>query len=225
MGLENHNSNTLNFELTQSHHKNENSAKINSVQLNNSSQIQLGPRLIYNGPVTITNSIHNDENSAAAVAAVDCCCFEISRKTLKRVLTSLAIILIVVLLFALVLLAFFLSNAHDNKKENAQPEMKLKSPPNLGVYRYYTREDWNATMVEPYDQLVHPIKRVIINHTVMRGCYTERECILILQQIQKLHIGFDFGDIGYNFVVMNDGSIFEGRGWNTMGAHTRGSEG
>jgi N-acetylmuramoyl-L-alanine amidase len=28
-----------------------------------------------------------------------------------------------------------------------------------------------------------------------------------------------WGDIGYNFVVGEDGNIYEGRGWNVMGAH------
>jgi len=29
-------------------------------------------------------------------------------------------------------------------------------------------------------------------------------------------------DIGYNFLVGEDGNVYEGRGWNNMGAHVRG---
>lgn len=31
-----------------------------------------------------------------------------------------------------------------------------------------------------------------------------------------------FSDIGYNFLVGGDGSVFEGRGWLKQGTHTRG---
>lgn len=33
-------------------------------------------------------------------------------------------------------------------------------------------------------------------------------------------MGWD--DIGYNFLVGGDGAAYEGRGWNTEGAHTKG---
>lgn len=29
-------------------------------------------------------------------------------------------------------------------------------------------------------------------------------------------------DIGYNFVIGGDGCVYEGRGWNRVGAHTKG---
>ena len=31
-----------------------------------------------------------------------------------------------------------------------------------------------------------------------------------------------WSDIGYNFVVGEDGNVYEGRGWNSVGAHTYG---
>ena len=30
----------------------------------------------------------------------------------------------------------------------------------------------------------------------------------------------DWPDIGYSFIIGEDGNIYEGRGWNTIGAHT-----
>ena len=33
-------------------------------------------------------------------------------------------------------------------------------------------------------------------------------------------VGWD--DIGYNFVIGGDGRVYEGRGWDRVGAHTKG---
>lgn len=40
--------------------------------------------------------------------------------------------------------------------------------------------------------------------------------------IQELHINSaDIGDdIGYNFLIGGDGAVYEGRGWDLVGAHT-----
>lgn len=42
------------------------------------------------------------------------------------------------------------------------------------------------------------------------------------RQIQALHIDSnDIGDdIGYNFLIGGDGAVYEGRGWDLVGAHT-----
>ena len=32
----------------------------------------------------------------------------------------------------------------------------------------------------------------------------------------------EFGDIAYNFLVGGDGAVYEGRGWDAQGAHTKG---
>ncbi|KAG5680993.1 hypothetical protein PVAND_010467 [Polypedilum vanderplanki] len=221
MFQKNHNctpqNNDFNQSIVETQNINQSSTKMNDVSLNNSSHIQMGTRVIYNGPVMISNSIQNSETNKI----YKCGCCDISQKTLKRILNLFAMVF-VVLLSTFVVLAFFLRNTHDNKSEILKPEIKLKTPSNSEIYRFYTREDWNASKAEPYFKLIHPIKRVIISHTVMRECYVEKECIWIVQEIQRLHKNWDFGDIGFNFVIMNDGSIFEGRGWDIMGAHTRG---
>lgn len=42
-----------------------------------------------------------------------------------------------------------------------------------------------------------------------------------MKSMQRYHMdGRNFSDIGYNFVVGGDGSVYVGRGWNLMGAHT-----
>lgn len=44
-----------------------------------------------------------------------------------------------------------------------------------------------------------------------------------MRYIQNFHIeSQNFSDIGYNFLVGGDGAVYEGRGWNKQGAHTKG---
>lgn len=43
----------------------------------------------------------------------------------------------------------------------------------------------------------------------------------MVKAIQTTHMN-KFTDIGYNFLVGGDGVIYEGRGWDFVGAHTKG---
>lgn len=43
-----------------------------------------------------------------------------------------------------------------------------------------------------------------------------------MRGIDRVHRGNGWAGIGYNFVVMQDGSIWEGRGWRLVGAHCPG---
>lgn len=48
------------------------------------------------------------------------------------------------------------------------------------------------------------------------------ECVRAVRDIQDYHIetkGWD--DIGYNFLIGGDGSVYVGRGWDYKGAHSR----
>lgn len=42
-----------------------------------------------------------------------------------------------------------------------------------------------------------------------------------MRNIQKYHLGLHFDDIGYNFLIGNDGNVYEGRSWDLMGAAIR----
>lgn len=43
-----------------------------------------------------------------------------------------------------------------------------------------------------------------------------------MRRLQSSHFGIGWDDIGYNFVVGGDGCIYEGRGWDNVGAHAKG---
>ncbi|XP_036611482.1 peptidoglycan recognition protein 3-like [Trichosurus vulpecula] len=84
------------------------------------------------------------------------------------------------------------------------------------------RSSWGAR--ETYcAKLLEPAKYVIIIHTAGHGCNVTEECKTAVQNIQSYHIDkMKFCDIGYNFLVGEDGRVYEGVGWDTEGAHTYG---
>ncbi|KAL7021204.1 hypothetical protein ACKWTF_011800 [Chironomus riparius] len=88
-----------------------------------------------------------------------------------------------------------------------------------------SRNEWNATQInDTLTDLVLPLDRIIIAHTVTKECFTKDECISIVKYIQQLHLSadFKFSDIGYNFLIGGDGNVYEGRSWYKQGAHTAG---
>lgn len=51
----------------------------------------------------------------------------------------------------------------------------------------------------------------------------QSECCNTVKLIQSKHMDvFGWADIGFHFLVGGDGSIYQGRGWEIQGAHTKG---
>lgn len=46
--------------------------------------------------------------------------------------------------------------------------------------------------------------------------------VRVPREIEKIHIGQGWAGVGYNFVIDQDGTIYEGRGWEKQGAHCPG---
>ncbi len=92
--------------------------------------------------------------------------------------------------------------------------------------RIVVRSEWHAKPPKStLKDIGIPSERVIIAHTV-----TECECnplgdcgrhVLSIQSNHMKKIEPKVLDIGYNFLVGCDGSVFEGRGWDKEGAHTK----
>lgn len=66
-----------------------------------------------------------------------------------------------------------------------------------------------------------PVSTVVIHHGgTATFCTTQAACAAIVRAYQNFHMDTNgWLDIGYNFVVGEDGNIFEGRGWTRVGAH------
>ncbi|XP_017085284.1 peptidoglycan-recognition protein LC isoform X2 [Drosophila eugracilis] len=67
-----------------------------------------------------------------------------------------------------------------------------------------------------------PVSRVIISDSGPENCETRESCSYWTRVVQSRHIDtYNWGQIGYNFLVGGDGRIYVGRGWDYEGAHTR----
>ncbi|XP_053597824.1 peptidoglycan recognition protein 1-like [Microplitis demolitor] len=91
--------------------------------------------------------------------------------------------------------------------------------------RIMSRQEWNARNVSGHELLwTRPTPYIVIHHGgILHYCYDIKECSLIVKSYQDLHIDTNkWIDIGYNFVIGEDGNIYEARGWDYIGAHAPG---
>nr|AFE48090.1 peptidoglycan recognition protein 6 isoform A [Ctenopharyngodon idella] len=66
---------------------------------------------------------------------------------------------------------------------------------------------------------------LFIHHTYRPAnpCTTFEQCASEMRSMQRYHQQTNgWSDIGYSFVAGSDGNLYEGRGWNWVGAHTYG---
>nr|QHA25242.1 peptidoglycan recognition protein SC2 [Physocyclus mexicanus] len=85
------------------------------------------------------------------------------------------------------------------------------------------RKAWGARPSTNPKSMSTPVDHVFIHHTEGAECTTKDKCIETMKQIQNYHMNSrKYADIGYSFLVGGDGRIYEGRGWNKVGAHTYG---
>ncbi|XP_004929948.1 peptidoglycan-recognition protein 2 isoform X1 [Bombyx mori] len=85
-----------------------------------------------------------------------------------------------------------------------------------------TREMWLAQIVNDTESVreYNPIRLVIVQHTVSPECDTFQTCASQMRILQSNVLNNLEDDIPYNFLIGNDGRVYEGRGWGLVGAHT-----
>ena len=85
---------------------------------------------------------------------------------------------------------------------------------------FVSRREWGAAAARG-STVLQParVTMLVLHHTT--GTYAGHQTV---RSIQSFHQGPDrrWADIGYNWLVAPDGTIFEGRGWGMQGAHARG---
>ncbi|XP_045194511.2 peptidoglycan-recognition protein SC2-like isoform X1 [Mercenaria mercenaria] len=100
------------------------------------------------------------------------------------------------------------------------PSSLLQLP---GCPNIVTRAEWGARAPTQYaGRLPATPKYMFLHHGASSPCFTKEKCIDKVQGYQNWHMdGHGWNDIGYSFVVGEDGNVYEGRGWDTIGAHTK----
>lgn len=84
-----------------------------------------------------------------------------------------------------------------------------------------SRKDWGArdpVMVEKFPGI---IPFVIIHHSyIPSACFDSETCQKAMRSMQDFHqIERGWNDIGYSFGIGGDGKVYQGRGYNVIGAH------
>ncbi|NP_001243949.1 peptidoglycan recognition protein precursor [Bombyx mori] len=92
-------------------------------------------------------------------------------------------------------------------------------------FPFVSREEWGArppTMTSPLK--VSPVPIVVIHHSyIPKICLVRADCERDLRNMQRVHqVTNGWEDIGYSFAVGGEGTVFEGRGWSSIGAHAFG---
>ncbi|KAM4695877.1 peptidoglycan-recognition protein SC2-like [Rhinophrynus dorsalis] len=84
-----------------------------------------------------------------------------------------------------------------------------------------TKSQWGGRAPTCQTTMATPVTYVIIHHTAGSSCTTQSTCITQVKNIQNYHMNTNgYCDISYSFLVGEDGNVYEGRGWTTVGAHT-----
>lgn len=90
--------------------------------------------------------------------------------------------------------------------------------------RIVSRADWGARKPRKVERLKLPVPKVFIHHTVTASCHDQKACEKQVKTIQNGHMDgkeTKWPDIGYNFLVGEDGNAYEGRGWDTVGSQAK----
>ncbi|KAG9348290.1 hypothetical protein JZ751_002025 [Albula glossodonta] len=109
---------------------------------------------------------------------------------------------------------------------SASDESKAMVVANMdgAYYRVVSRHEWGAMAPLSQERLQGPARKAVIHHTALWHCRGPKDCQDQLTYIQNMHIQKrGFSDIGYNFLIGEDGTVYEGRGWGVVGAHVKGN--
>nr|XP_011422765.2 peptidoglycan-recognition protein SC2 isoform X3 [Crassostrea gigas] len=90
--------------------------------------------------------------------------------------------------------------------------------------RIYSRDTWGARRPKSSRTFKYtPVDLFFVRNSAGSRCFDFDSCATQVRRIQNYHMDITrWSDIEYNFLVGEDGAVYEGRGWNNVGAHTNG---
>ncbi|KAF4525889.1 hypothetical protein B566_EDAN015174 [Ephemera danica] len=92
-----------------------------------------------------------------------------------------------------------------------------------GCPNIVSRAEWGARPPTATSPMSNPVPYVVIHHSEGASCTTQTSCESVVRGIQDYHMDSNgWNDIGYSFLVGEDGNAYEGRGWSNVGAHAPG---
>ncbi|XP_028896578.1 peptidoglycan-recognition protein LC isoform X3 [Zeugodacus cucurbitae] len=214
-----------------------NSAQIGSIALSNSTDVTFGDKHFYEGPVTIQQFLidsrdkwkngeggndnpaftgdpenaekSNDSSTPPETSYI----FNFRRRAV--IITGTVILLTLLVGIAIVTANAFTKQTNRKRDDNVGGGKILRIVP---------RDAWLAQPPsgDPLP-LTTPIKKVIVLPTRTDDCETQAMCVYRVRMTQTLNIeSQNHDDIIYNFLIGGDGNVYEGRGWDVIGAHLRG---
>ncbi|XP_048242634.1 peptidoglycan-recognition protein SC2-like isoform X2 [Haliotis rufescens] len=89
--------------------------------------------------------------------------------------------------------------------------------------RIITRAEWGARSPRSTSNLAGAVRYAFIHHGLSSPCSSQSSCSERVRSYQNYHMNTrGWSDIGYSFLIGEDGNVYEGRGWDRIGAHTKG---
>ncbi|XP_068944387.1 peptidoglycan recognition protein 1 [Petaurus breviceps papuanus] len=83
------------------------------------------------------------------------------------------------------------------------------------------KSEWGGFSSQCLRPLNLPVDNVLVSHTAGNPCFSPSDCEHQIRTIQREHVRVRRKcDIAYNFLIGEDGLIYEGRGWSTLGGHS-----
>lgn len=116
------------------------------------------------------------------------------------------------------------ANREEAPRDDAFLSNNIKPKMAEHVVHLVERRKWLAQKpMDPHEHLINPAELVIISHSATEMATSMPDNIFLIRNIQSFHIeACRWNDIAYNFLIGNDGNVYEGRGWGVVGAHAKG---
>lgn len=110
----------------------------------------------------------------------------------------------------------------EETRESPESKKGEWSTTAYGCPTIVSRSQWGGRSPTCRSRLSTPVLNAVIHHTEGAFCNSPATCSAQVRNIQNYHMNTQkWCDIGYNFLVGEDGRVYEGRGWTTLGAHAR----
>ncbi|XP_043477831.1 peptidoglycan-recognition protein LC-like [Leptopilina heterotoma] len=214
------------------------------VCVKNSNNVHLGSKTFYKGPVTIkqfvySNSEYKKDDELEDSEKRDSVRSQNISQTSDVPLNSefikvkqwlitwkwAAIFFTIVVMFVTIIVMIVLTSGHNKTPHiPIYPELPDSSTgADVWIHgvKIVSRDEWLAQPPQEREKLSLPVKYVFISHTATDFCNNQAQCVHRVRYIQTFHMSSQgWADIGYSFLIGGDGNVYEGRGWDYVGAHT-----